>query len=608
MLLQDELPQELHQHIGKLDAGDIGKLMAETARSMPDRYGEILKKIGDMGRLASFRQGETLGLEDMRPVLDRGAYYKQMDAELKEAKRQSASPADFENLRNNIWMRYSDQIEKDTGKAAMAQGNNLAYSVVSGARGKPAQLKAMISTPGLYQDAAGDLVPLFIRNSFGEGLRPAEYLAGSYGARLSVISTKRATAKGGAFSKMLGQAAAPVVVTTKDCGARNGIDLDVDDKSVGGRVLARAIGNYPAGTMIDRHVLSSLRKSKVDKIIVRSAMTCQAKEGVCARCLGTQADGKFPRIGDAVGLTAAQAIGEPITQGALNTKHTGGAASGKREYSGFDVINRFAQSPETFEDRATVAENDGKVDRIEEAPQGGNYVVVDDKPHYVPPGYPVLVKPGQQVEAGDQLAEGLVDAGDIVRLRGVGEGRNYYAKRLTQILDDSGMKADPRNTEILARAAINHVVIGDEDEPDSTLPGDLVSYDTMARNYNPPPETESKAPHEAVGRILQAPALHYSVGTKITPRIAQHLNDAQFGPVDVADKGPSFKAEMVRLSGAAHNNPDWMAAQHTSHLKKLLSDKAVRGQTTDTQSNVHFVPRISVGEGFGEHVRETGHF
>ena len=189
---------------------------------------------------------------------------------------------------------------------------------MSGARGKPAQLKMMLSTPGLYTDAQDNIIPLFVRTSFAEGLRPAEYLAGTYGARKAVLSTKRATAKGGDLAKQMVQSAASLVVSENDCGAANGIDLESDDKSLRGRVLARDVGNVKAGTVLDKNALANIRKQGVEKLIVRSPMTCQAKEGVCARCMGLNALGKFPAKGDAVGITAAQAIGEPITQGTLS--------------------------------------------------------------------------------------------------------------------------------------------------------------------------------------------------------------------------------------------------------------------------------------------------
>ena len=607
LLVNKHLPDDLKDYARSYDAKSVGNLMAEIARRYPEQYVDIAKVLSDIGRHASYKQGETLTLNDMLPVIDRDAQLAVMDKEVEAARKQTKDPAEFKRRRMEIWSRNAADMEKSTQKAALAAGNNLAYSVVSGARGKPAQLKAMITTPGLYTDYKGDPVQLFVRHSFAEGLRPAEYLAGTFGARQSVLSTKRATAKGGDLSKQLVQVAAPLVVTSHDCGANNGIDLSTEDSSLRGRVLVRPAAGLPAGTVLDKAGVAKIRSDKLKSVLVRSAMTCQAAQGVCAKCIGAGPTGQLPRKGAAVGITAAQAIGEPITQAGLNAKHQGGMAGVKKEYSGFHVINQIVQTPEIFPDRATVAKQDGTVQKVEEAPQGGHYIDVDGESHYVPHGYDVLVKPGQKVEAGDQLSDGLVDAGDITELRGLGEGRRYYADRLKKVLEDSGMPTDRRNAEVLARAAINHVTITDPDGLGDYLPDDTANYNRLAATYTPPANAKLSDPQKVIGQFMHAPALHYSIGTRITPKIASHLTDNQFQVV-AAPEAPAFAPEMVRLRGAAHDTGDWMASLHTSYLKAQLADSAARGHDTNIQENVHFAPRLAVGAGFGSNIEQTGKF
>jgi DNA-directed RNA polymerase subunit beta' len=421
-------------------------------------------------------------------------------------------------------------------------------------------------------------------------------------------STKRATAKGGDLAKQMVQSAANLVVSENDCGAANGIDLEVDDKSLRGRVLARDIGNVPAGTVLDKNALSNIRKQGFEKLIARSPMTCQAKEGVCARCMGLNALGKFPAKGDTVGITAAQAIGEPITQGALNVKHQGGAAGANQRYAGFAVINQFVQTPDTFPDKAVLSKIDGQVSSVIEAPQGGHYVTVDNEPHYVAPGYPVTVKVGERVEAGDTMSEGLPDPGEIVELRGLGEGRKYYANKLKQLLDDSGMEADRRNTELMSRAALDHLQITDVKEDDEYLPDDVVSYSYFSNRYTPPKDTSKYKVDKAVGTYLQSPALHYTIGTKITPKIATHLKSSGFEEVFTSPESPTFKPHMVRLRAATHHGDDWLASMHTSYLKKQLGDSAIRGEDSNVENNIHFAPRLAIGTNFGENIEQTGKF
>lgn len=608
LLVNSQLPPDLRDYNREFDSKSLGSLMAEVARKYPDQYERISKAISDIGRKASYFQGESLTLSDNRPVIDRDKMLVEMDNEIEEAKRTSIDKDDFENKKVEVWSKYNDRIQKETAREALARKNNLAYSVMSGARGKPAQLKMMLSTPGLYTDAQDNIIPLFVRTSFAEGLRPAEYLAGTYGARKAVLSTKRATAKGGDLAKQMVQSASNLVVSENDCGAANGIDLESDDKSLRGRVLARDLGNVPAGTVLDKNALASIRKQGAGKLIVRSPMTCQAKEGVCARCMGLNALGKFPAKGDAVGITAAQAIGEPITQGALNVKHQGGAAGTDRRYAGFSVINQFVQTPDTFPDKAVLSKIGGQVNSVIEAPQGGYYVTVDNEPHYVSPGYPVTVKVGERVEAGDTMSEGLADPGEIVELRGLGEGRKYYSDKLKQLLDDSGMEADRRNTELMARAALDHLQITDIKEDDEYLPDDVVSYSYFSNRYTPPKDTAKYKSDKAVGTYLQSPALHYTIGTKITPKIAKHLTSSGFEEVFSSPESPTFKPHMVRLRAATHHGTDWLASMHTSYLKKQLSDSAIRGEDSNVENNIHFAPRLAIGTNFGENIEQTGKF
>lgn len=607
LLINSYLPPDIRDPNLKMDAKSIGNLLAVVAEKYPDRYEDISKFISDVGRNASYRQGETIGLDDLKPVINREPVFKAMDKEIAAARKELGDGPEFEEARQAIWTKYSDELGKMTSTAAAEALNSLGLSVASGARGKADQLKAMLTTPGMYADHRGQPVKVFIRNSFSDGLRPAEYLAGTYSTRFSVMSTKNATAKGGDFSKQAGQAAVNLIVTEDDCGTGNGILMSPDDESLKYRVLAKSAGDLKEGSIIGRDELSAIRKYK-KPVIVRSPLTCQAKQGICAKCAGAMfGNGKLSSIGDAVGITAANAIGEPITQSALNNKHSGSIVKGKRVFSGFDVINRIAQSPEDFPERAAVSEVSGIVEKIEDAPQGGKFIYVDGKQHYALPGFAPLVKPGDKVEQGDQLSDGIVDTRDIIRLRGLGEGRKHYATRLKQALDDSGMPANSVNVEMLARAAIDHVVIEDPDGLGDFLPDDVVSYNTLSTTYVPPETARKMKPLEAVGKVLQAPALHYSIGTKLTPRMAKQIEESGLD-VLVDDYEPKFRPEMVRLRSASHYNPDWLAAQHTSYLKKQLNEAAIRGEDTNIEENTHFAPRLAQGVGFGKNIRITGKF
>lgn len=746
LLINSVLPPDLRNYDQTYDSKSLNKILHAVAFKYPDQFADIEKKISDIGRKASYYQGETISLKDLAAPFDRKPYYDAMDAELKAVPKGK----DSEEKKIAIMQRYNELIEKANAKSALAQRNNIAMSVLSGARGKNAQLKAMTATPGTFSDYKGRVVPVFSKESFADGIRPAVFLASTNGARASVVSTKSATAKGGDLAKQLASSSADLVVRKQDCHTDNGIELKIDDSSLRGRALARDVAGIKAGTFIGRNEIDKIRKSGVESVIVRSPATCSVSNGLCAHCVGRFYNGsKLPKVGDAIGLLASSTVGEPLTQMALcleentevrmadgsvkaikdiipgefvlgsnnegvtepvrvldkfkqgtqkvktytistptgegyidaqvtcttthkflhvtgeavpvssniaqgncsfvtthgygmiteatpladalcydievdhpdhlfvlanglitsnSAKHTAGMSSSKKGYSGLPTIIQFAQSPESFKDRGAVAEIAGKVTNVEEAPQGGMFVTVGDKKHYVLPGHEVYVKSGDAVEAGDQIAEGLVDPEDIVRLKGLGEGRLYYAERLNQMLADSGAGTDKRNTEVLARGVLRHVRVTDPEGVGSYLPDDLVDYNALQKTYKAPETAKEMPPKEAVGKYLQKPYLHYTIGTKVTPAVAKRLAKNSYNSLLVDESAPGFESHMVRLRTASHTNPDWLASMATSSISKQLNEAATRGDDTNIQSNPDFRPRLAVGEGFGKNVTLTGEF
>ena len=608
LLIDSQLPPDLRDPNRALDKKSVEGLLAEVARRYPDQYPAIAKHILDVGRNAAYLQGETIGLDDLRPVVDKPTMLAQMDAEVAASDKATPNPKERKQKRTIIWSKYGDMMDKAT--MDNSKNNALGRSVRSGARGNSVQLRSMLTAPALYTDYKGDVVPMFIRHSFAEGMRPAEYLASSFGTRSSVVSTKKSTALGGDISKQLTSSAANIIVTEDDCGTGNGLAFNVDDPEIHNRVLARAEGKVPAGTVVDKHVLKELRKAGVKKVIARSPMTCTAKAGICSQCLGKLPEGHFAPKGYAAGITAGQAIGEPVTQSALSAKHTGGSFKGtKKEFSGFGTVSQLMQSPETFPNKAALSEASGRVSNIEEAPQGGKYIHIGEHKHYVLPGFEPLVKMGDTVEAGDPLSEGVGDVADVVRLRGLGEGRKYYVDRLRQAMAESGYGTPTKmNLEILSRAALDHVQIDDPDGIGNHLPDDTVSYSTLSNTYTPPASAKLLKPDGAVGQVLHAPALHLTIGTRLTPSMAKQLNEAGVNQVVASDEEPKFHPEMVRLRAAAHNNPDWFARLHSSYLTTGLEDAVTRAHDTNVEHNTHFAPRLAIGKDFGKNIDKTGEF
>lgn len=298
-----------------------------------------------------------------------------------------------------------------------------------------------------------------------------------------------------------------------------------------------------------------------------------------------------------------------VHNSSLNQKHSGGAYSGgKKVFSGFDYLSQFVQVPDSFKDRAALSEVAGRVEKIEDAPQGGKYVTVDNERHYVLPDMEVTVKQGDEVEPGDVLSDGLANPKDVIRLRGLGEGRRYYSRRLKQLLDDSGQPAQLRNTEVIARGALDAVQITDPDF-EGHIPDSVTSYNRLEADWKPRDGHEDRLTRQSEGRYLETPLLHYTVGTKLTPRMLNELEEAGYETIKTHHKPPPFEPLQIRLRTQSYEvNPDWLARTGSSYLQKNLAESAQRGYDTNLKENTHPYPRLAVGEGFGVDIERTGKF
>lgn len=411
-------------------------------------------------------------------------------------------------------------------------------------------------------------------------------------------NSKFATRDAGYLGKLMGAAVIDEVVSESDCGTPYGLPVPADDDDNIGTVLSRPTAGFSAGTVITKDVMDKIKAKKIDTIVVRSPLTCGSKAGVCKHCVGMREGNKFPELGYHAGLSASQAIAEPIAQMGLNVKHSGKKAKGQTTYSGFKVLKNMATVPATYPDSATASELDGRVTKIDAAAQGGWHVYIGDVAHYVPHDKPLLVKEGDDVEAGDQLSDGVVNPSDVVRLKGLGEGRRYFTERFTRAMRDSNININRRNVELLSRALVNHVQVDDMDDDGGHLPGDVVQYGSWAFGHKPRKDSVRLDPRKAIGKYLDEPALHYTIGTRITKSVADRL--ANTGTMDVlaAQKAPGVSPVMVSVVRTPEYTDDWMARLGTSYLKTRLLEDVHSGST----SNLHGVnplPGIAKGVEFG---------
>lgn len=595
-LLPADMPAEVTLGKNESDA-----MLAEIARRYPERYREISSELSKLGGKAAYLSGSTLKLSDTLAVVDKAPY---IDHVVEQTRRITAddtlSRQEKRQAIEGVYSEVQAALSDRTYEEALKRSNPFALQVKSKSRGSPAQLAALMTTPGLYEDAKGRIIPTFIRRSYAEGLEPHEYWAGTYGARKSVIATKFSTRQGGYLGKQLNAASNALIVAEEDCGTGNGLPVPSDSNDNIGSVLARNVGGIKAGTVITRPVLAKLQ-SDSDEIVVRSPITCATGNGVCKQCAGIRESGNFPDIGYNLGINAGSAMAERIAQSALNTKHSGGIAGAKGEivYAGFPVVEQLAQVPKNFPHAAPLASAAGEVENVSEAAQGGYNILIGGKIHYAPQGQPPMVKAGDMVEAGDQLAAGIINPREVVQYKGLGEGRRYMTERMTQAFRDSNYTVNRRNVEAVSRTMLDYVQADNDDGVDGALPGEILSYNAVARRYAPREDASMGDVNDSIGKYLEQPALHYTIGTEVTKSVAGKLAKNGFNSVLTHKLKPGFEPVMYSLREVPHHKKDWMAQLGSSYLKSNLLASAHRGAESQAHG-VDPIPALAKGTEIGK--------
>jgi hypothetical protein len=280
-----------------------------------------------------------------------------------------------------------------------------------------------------------------------------------------------------------------------------------------------------------------------------------------------------------------------------NSKHGGGVAKGKakRTVTGFAYLNQLVEVPKTFTDGAPVSKVDGSVGKIEPAPQGGNYVYVNNERYYVPAEQAVTVKPGQTLEAGDALSDGVINPKDIADLKGIGEARRRFVQQFKSALQENGLPVHRRNVEVVARGLINQVEVTEPDAIPGAYPEDIVSYDYVAAKYEPRKGFQVGEPGKFQGQYLEKPVMHYSIGTRLTPSVVKELKDSGFNEVIAHPNPPPFKPTMTRAMESLVGDRDWMVQLGGFNLKKTFLENVQRGSTSQLHGT-SWIPALASGE------------
>lgn len=594
LLFNQALPPEYRDESREIKSKkDLTALLSRISQERPDDYVDILHKVSDVARNVVTEHGRTASLSlkhlSLPPELKklRDSYREKVEFIKEDPK---LTPEEKGKKIIDFLVPEIDKVKKhlmDYGD----KDSGFIEQVKTGARGNMSQLMQLLFGDMIVMDHKDRPIPVPGLHGYGEGVTPAEMWAGSYGSRKGYVSVQLATQDSGHYGKQLTQVAHRVVVTEHDCGAENvGLTVPGDNPHNVGALLAQDAGGLKAGHIIEK---KDLPKLEGKDILIRSAVTCQAKEGICAKCAGMRERGQLPHIGDAVGVTSARAIAEPLTQMALSVKHTGGVATKDKPVT-FSELDQFIQVPEAFTGAATLAQRDGKVSRIDKAPQGGHYIYIGDEEHYVPANQELTVKVNSPVEAGDVLSDGVPNPHDIVHYKGIGEGRRYYTQQYGDLLKRAGAGTHRRNVEAIARAFINRVKITDPDGYNGHFAGDVVAYDDFVKDYEPRKGYQLISPSRAVGQYLEKPVLHYSIGTRITPSMSRKLSESKINAILAHKDPPIFEPVVTRAMDVASSDKDWMTRLGGFHLKSGLIEAASRGSTSQL-GGTSYVPAIAAG-------------
>jgi DNA-directed RNA polymerase subunit beta' len=374
--------------------------------------------------------------------------------------------------------------------------NNLYIMAHSGARGSKKQIQQISGMRGLMANASGHTIEIPITSNFREGLSVLEYFTSTNGARKGLADTALRTADSGYLTRRLVDVSHNVIVREMDCGTNEGIEVRafIDGKEIIeplklriiGRVALMDINNekgkviVEAGREIMEQHADDIEKAGILSVAIRSVMTCKSKYGICAKCYGRNlATGEPVNIGEAVGITAAQSIGEPGTQLTMRTFHTGGVA-------GSDITQGLPRVEELFEARkpkglAEICEADGTVVSIETRKDNKIEVKIrgeEERVYVVPYGARMKVSKGDFMLAGDQITQGPLNPHDILRLNGVEGVYQYLLKEVQRVYKNQGVDINDKHVEVIVSQMLSKYKI-EEAEDTNLLPGGLYSQQEL---------------------------------------------------------------------------------------------------------------------------------
>ena len=525
---------------------------------------EVLDYIKQTGYRYSTLSGLTVSMADVTIPKEKWDIIAEADAEVDNYEKlyRRGLITDEERYEKviDIWRETTDKVTEAL-LTDLRDDNNIKIFADSGARGSTNQIRQLGGMRGLMSQADGKTIEIPVKANFREGLSVQEYFISSHGSRKGLTDTALRTADSGYLTRRMVDISQDVIVTEDDCHTNGYVEAYEfkDGNELVENLYTRIVGRTSfedikdengeilaaKDQLIDEDTAEKIVAAGVKKVKLRSVLECRAKQGVCAACYGRNlATGKPVNIGEAVGIIAAQSIGEPGTQLTMRTFHSGGIA-------GVGITSGLPRVEELFEARkpkglAYIAENSGTVTLIQNEKKTDVEIESEDgyvQKYNIPFGSRILVHDGDVVEKGDQLTEGSLDPHDVLNVLGKIGVQNYITKEVQKVYRIQGVEIDDRHIEVIARQMLKKVKI-DESGDTEFLPGSLQERRDVDL-VNEQMIEEGKAPAEYTQELLGI--------TKASLATDSWLSAASFQETTRVLTDASIKGKVDDLMGLKEN-------------------------------------------------------
>ena len=601
------IPEEIkNKEINKPFAkGDLKKIIAQVFKRYKTTETSIyLDKLKNLGFKYSTLSGISISIADVvksehkNEIIDKSQ--KVVDTINKQYRRGLITDRERYEKVCEVWNNTTSEVEKELKqKVQTLTDNPIMMMVNSGARGSIGQYNQMAGMRGLLAKPNGDAVEIPVTSSFVDGLSVSEYFISTHGTRKGNADTALKTADSGYLTRRLVDVVQDVIVREEDCGTIQGVVVkafvDESDGTVIESLHERITGRYTNKKVVDPEtkqliidknelitepIADKIDKAGITEVEIRTALTCKTENGVCKHCYGINlATGNIAEIGEAVGIMAAQSIGEPGTQLTMRTFHNGGVASGA------DITQGLPRVQELFEARnpkakSTIAEIDGKITKIDEV--NGKYKIaitndVETREHTTNYGVKLCVELGQSVKAGDKLNVGSVNPKELLAVTDPITAQNYILSEVQKVYKSQGVDVSDKHVEILARRMIARIKIVDGGET-KLVDGKLVSMHEFTR-INKEAIINGKKP--ATGRPIMLGI------TKASLETDSFLSAASFQETTRILTDASIKGKVDNLTGLKENViigkliPAGTGSKYYSNVKYSLESEQVEDDALD---------------------------